>query len=447
MSRLLLSLADWRCGFNPHSILPSLEDSQFWPQDRLEQQQVQRLRKLLVHAGEHVPFYRDLFSRIDFNPHAIASVADIGRLPVLSKPDITDEVNAFISDIAKKPLVWLQTSGTTGQPFRFARTRLAQSYKIASRIRFRRWYDIERNSPLLNVGGISSYEHSIREKISHALHFFATKRIEVFSSDLEGPGKEHAAQLIEKHRLKAVMGYPSGIASLAQYLQSGRKLAYAPSAVFTNAETLTDLMRIQIREGFGVEPRADYVATEGAVAHECPHGSLHVNMEEALLELLPTGNPDGGGEVVVTFLHTFDFPLIRYRLGDIASWAKGSCSCGRGLQVIEKLLGRSSDGIKIPDGRTFTAANINMRIAHFPFAHSINQYQIIQISKRSIELRVLHSDGISSEIVEKFKKALEDMFPGLVVQARIVNTLARGPAGKFRPIIGLAKAEPRRQDV
>jgi len=440
MGRLIISLADWWYGFTPRAVLAALEESQFWPRERLEELQIEHLRKLLVHVGVHVPFYRDLFKKIKFDPRGVRSLSDIQCLPILGKREIMAEHDRFISDMAPRPRVSLRTTGTTGNPFSFVRTRLAQSYKIASRLRFRRWYGIERTDPLLNVGGIPSHHCSLRERIWDTLHFYATSRINVFSSDLEGPEPEFAARLIEQYRLKAIMGYPTGIAALARYIAQKRPLTHQPKAVFTNCETLTELMRRQIREGFGVEPRNDYIATEGAIAHECPEGGLHVNMEETLLELVPTANiQDGTGEVITTFLHTFDFPLIRYRVGDIAAWAEGPCACGRGLAMIGGLLGRSADGIILPDGRVFTAANINMRIAHLPFIDRIPQYQIAQQSESVVELRVLKTPSTNDESVVDFEKALSRLFAGLCVEVKRLDELPREPTGKFRPIIGLKR--------
>ena len=416
-----------------------MEETQYWTRDRLEGLQLEHLKKLLIHAGAHVPYYRDFFKKIGFDPHGIMSLKDIESLPVLGKPEIMAECRRFESEVAQKPVVRLQTTGTTGQPFRFARTRLAQSYKIASRVRFRRWYGIERSTQLLNVGGISSQAGSLREKLWHKTHFYATNRFEVFSSDLEGDGSEHAARLIEKHRLQAVMGYPTGIAALAQYLTNGRRLTHTPKAIFTNAETLTDLMRRQILEGFGVMPRSDYVSTEGSVAHECPEGGFHVDMEETLVELLPTENPDGMGEVVVTMLHSFDFPLIRYRLGDLAKWSTTPCPCGRGLVTLDSLVGRASDGIAVPDGRVFTAANINMRIAHLPFADHIRQYQLVQQNEELLEARILNGPETDQATIEKFRQALLQMLPGMKVEVRLLDTLPREKTGKFRPVIGLKR--------
>ncbi|HLA84207.1 MAG TPA: hypothetical protein VJL29_05400 [Thermoguttaceae bacterium] len=440
MRRTILALADWWYGFTPYSILPSLEESQFWPRERLQQWQLDCLKKLLVHAGAHVPFYRDLFKKIAFDPRDVRSLDDVRRLPIVGKQEIMAERLRFVSEVAPPPRVWLKTTGTTGNPFSFIRTRLAQSYKIASRLRFRRWYGIERHDAMLNVGGIPSHGSGLMESLSHRLHFLATHRVEVFSSDLEGPGKEAAARLIEKYRLKAVMGYPSGIASLARHLSAGRSLAFRPQVIFTNSETLTALMRRQIREGFGIEPRSDYVATEGSLAHECPQGGLHVDMEETLVELVPTEPSEPGtGEVIATFLHAFDFPLIRYRLGDVAAWDEADCPCGRGLATISGLVGRTSDGIAFPDGKIFTAANINMRIAHFPFIDRIRQYQIVQQSENTVELRILDVPETDGESVVAFQKALGDLFVGLRVEVKRVASFPREATGKFRPVVGLKK--------
>lgn len=85
---------------------------------------------------------------------------------------------------------------------------------------------------------------------------------------------------------KVIMGYPSGIASLAIKLKNSRLDIHKPLAIFTNSESLNPLQRKQIEDTFGVIPRSDYVATEGAIAHECPCGGLHVDMEECIVEIV-----------------------------------------------------------------------------------------------------------------------------------------------------------------
>jgi phenylacetate-CoA ligase len=430
-------MADRWVGFTPDRLLPHLEESQYWPRERLERLQLDSLRRLLAHAGEHVPFYRDLFARIGFDPARVRSVADIEHLPALDKAKITAEGDRFVSDVAPGPRVRLRTSGSTGEPFSFVRTRIAQSYKIASRLRFRRWYGIERTDPQLVVSGIPSVRKGRMHELQHWIHYVATNRAEAYASEMHGDGLERAARLIERHRVTSVMGYPTGIAALADHIHQGRHLAHRPRAIFTNSETLSDGMRHRIEAGFGVCPRSDYVATEGAIAHECPKGRLHVNMEETLVEIVPIPQTPDVGEMLLTFLHTFDFPLIRYRIGDVARWAEGSCPCGRGLATVDALVGRYADGIRLPDGRFFTAANINMRIAHLPLISVLRQYQVAQVGPTEIELRLLANDtAVTSEAIEQFVAALRDIFGSLKIVPVRLTELPREKNGKFRPVVG-----------
>ena len=436
LRRAILALGDRRAGFAPEPILRRLEESQHWGAERLREHQAAALRTLLQHAGRHVPFYRETFQELGFDPAALRSVEDLAALPVLDKAAIGDRLDDFVSERAPRPLRWLRTSGSSGHPFRFVLTPLAQSYKIASRVRFRRWYGVERWDRQLVVGGIAAQANNRASAWKGRLHRFATNRVEIHASELNAAGLERAAATMGRERFASIMGYPTGIVALADHFATTGPRIHRPRAIFSNSETLFPWMRDRIREGLGVEPRSDYVATEGSIGHECPAGRLHVDMEETVLEILPRPGEDGG-EVVVTFLHTLDFPLVRYRLGDVAAWGEASCPCGRGLVVVDGLVGRQADAIVLADGRRFTAANINMRIAHFPFIRRIRQYQIAQLSPTRLELRVLDAAETDDGTLADFAAELGRLFPEMSVGAVRMPELPREQGGKFRPVLGL----------
>jgi phenylacetate-CoA ligase len=273
--------------------------------------------------------------------------------------------------------------------------------------------------------------------VKHWIHRVATNRVESYASEMHGEGLERAVRQIETHRVTSVMGYPTGIAALADHIRERPPLRHRPHAIFTNSETLSGGLRQRIEAGFGVRPRSDYVATEGAIAHECPDGGFHVNMEETLVEIVPIPETPDVGTVILTFLHTFDFPLIRYRIGDVARWAPDPCSCGRGLVTIDGVVGRYADGIRLPDGRFFTAANINMRIAHLPLVAGLLQYQIAQIGPAELELRVLASEAAATgQAIEQFVAALHDIFGSFRIVPVRLSELPREKNGKFRPVVG-----------
>jgi phenylacetate-CoA ligase len=141
--------------------------------------------------------------------------------------------------------------------------------------------------------------------------------------------------------------------------------------------------------------------------------------------------------MALTFLHTFDFPLIRYSIGDVARFTDAPCPCGRGLVTIDGLVGRYADGIRLADGRFFTAANINMRIVHLPSISRIRQYQIVQLGPTELELRFLTGDAaVTSEAIQQFVAALHEVVGPMHIAPVRLSELPREKNGKFRPVVG-----------
>ena len=73
------------------AIRQAMDDSQWWPAEKLEALRLERLRALLTKAGKHVPYYRDYFKNLGFDPQKIESLADLQKLPFLTKAVIRAE--------------------------------------------------------------------------------------------------------------------------------------------------------------------------------------------------------------------------------------------------------------------------------------------------------------------------------------------------------------------
>ena len=132
---LLISLADRYNGFTPSPVLNKINRSQWLSMRELELIQLSSLRGLLSHVVQSVPFYRDYFKEQGLTCEDFKSLDDLDKLPIIDKACINSQLDRFVSVSAQNPKVWLKTTGSTGVPFKFVRTRLAQSYKIASRLR------------------------------------------------------------------------------------------------------------------------------------------------------------------------------------------------------------------------------------------------------------------------------------------------------------------------
>ena len=143
-----------------------------------------------------------------------------------------------------------------------------------------------------------------------------------------------------------LFGYPSALAHIARRAEArGVDLQAAGVKVaFVTAEQLLDAHKATIEEAFACRVANGYGGRDlGFAAHQCPEGGMHLSAEDIVLEIV---NEDGApvpvgeeGEIVVTHLATSDFPFIRYRTGDLGVLSDATCSCGRGLPLLQSVQG------------------------------------------------------------------------------------------------------------
>ena len=129
-----------------------LEQTQWWSPDRLAQLQLQRLRSLLQHAQQHVPYYRELFARTGFEPAAVTSLADLQRLPFLGKAEIRANPDALKADNAVG-LARFNTGGSSGEPLIFFIGNQRVSHDVAAKWRATRWWGVDIGDPEIVVWG------------------------------------------------------------------------------------------------------------------------------------------------------------------------------------------------------------------------------------------------------------------------------------------------------
>jgi len=149
------------------------------------------------------------------------------------------------------------------------------------------------------------------------------------------------------------------------------------------------------------------------------------------------GNPCPPGEmgrVVITDLHNFATPLIRYDIGDFAEPAL-ACSCGRGLPVLSRIVGRARNLLVAPDGRRrypFIGQSQYLDIA------PIVQHQVVQTSLHRVEVRIVMREPPTQEQVERLRAHVAAQMPADIdVEVVQVERLPRGPGGKYEDFISL----------
>lgn len=231
---------------------------------------------------------------------------------------------------------------------------------------------------------------------------------------------------------------PSGLRLLAQYFRDNGLRLPSLQSVRTASERLDDDVRALCQEVFGCKIVHNYSANEvGYMGVQCPvNDHFHVQSEVVYLEILDERDqpcpPGQVGRVVVTPLHNYAMPMLRYEIGDEAEFGP-LCSCGRGLPVIRNVIGRTSDYLVLRDG---SRRRVTYNVYRMSALRAMREYQIVQTSFETIEIRVVAMRPLLATEIAEIHAIMAIEF-GAMFQIAVteVDELPRTAAGKLRPFI------------
>jgi phenylacetate-CoA ligase len=423
----------------------AMEDSQWWPRERLEALRVQRLRALLTNAATHVPYYRDLFARIGFDPAAVSSVADLQRLPFLDKPLIRAHTDALKADDARG-LARFNTGGSSGVPLIFYIGLERVSRDVAAKWRATRWWGVDIGDPEIVLWG-SPIELGAQDRVRLLRdRLMRTRLLPAFEmSDAKVDG---FIDEIRALRPKMLFGYPSAFAHIARHAQRQgvRMDDLGIKVVFVTSERLYDHQRTLIEQSFGAPVANGYGGRDaGFIAHQCPSGSLHITAEDVIVEIVDREGhvlpPGESGEIVVTHLATRDFPFVRYRTGDVGVLAApddAPCACGRTLPVLKEVQGRSTDFIVARDGTVMHGLALIYIVRDMP---GVAGFRIEQESLDLTRVKVMTEPGFPADGDARIRAGMKARLGESVeVVVEHVAQIAAEGSGKFRYVVSKVAA-------
>ena len=254
--------------------------------------------------------------------------------------------------------------------------------------------------------------------------------------DLEGEGAERALDRLERFDPTMLYGFASGITRLAER-RGERGPLRSLRAVVSTAEMLPRADAERIGRSFGVPVLLEYGLTEvQVVATACEKGSLHVVEENVVLDVLRDGQPAAPGEtgeLVVTDLHGYAAPLLRYRTGDSGAFVAGPCPCGRAHRRLDLRLARTCDLFEI-DGRRYHPEAFTLPHGFARFGE-IRAFRVLRVGERAFDVEVVLAAGARPEpVLGEFDAAIRAALPvaGLALRLRPVERIERDPSGKLR---------------
>ncbi|MDR1493001.1 MAG: hypothetical protein LBT05_09810 [Planctomycetaceae bacterium] len=362
--------------------LKEFEKSQFLSREEIQELSWRRLKTILQHAYDNIPYYRKSFDAAGIAPADILSENDLLRLPILEKRQVQDHLDELVAtNWSKDDLILDQTGGSTGTPVKYYYSSDRLISRKAATYRHNRWVGWDICSKSAAIWGASRDFHPPIKFLNKLRNFFFDRQIMLNTSTFNETDVLEFNETLKKYRPKSILGYANALTVFAQVLKERNIPAYNPYSIVSSAEMLTSENRELIENVFGCPVFNRYGSRETSViASECDHREgLHVMAEGLYLELVIDGrHAQAGemGEILVTDLLNFPTPFIRYRIGDMAVWSKKPCSCGRGLPTLETLTGRVTDFLITDDGSLCSGASLTaLVVAKRPELKQIQIYQ------------------------------------------------------------------------
>ncbi|MCB2225077.1 MAG: hypothetical protein KQH53_00250 [Desulfarculaceae bacterium] len=413
-----------------------LAASQWWDAERLAVWQWGEVNKLLAWAVVQVPFYRRWFGETGITPEEIAKARDLSPLPIIHKEMIQAAPQDFMAAAPPEGTYSKSTGGTLGQPLHFAVSPLSDQWRNAMTRRGYAWAGCVPGRKQVHLWSGDLAPLPWKMNLKRGLHRLLQRQRFVDYYRMLGPAEiDQAMAVIDSFQPDCLVAYPSGAEALARRaLEVGWRPKKPLTSVLTGAERLLPHQRELVREGLGCESYQTYGSREFMLlASECPaHEGLHVSAENVLLEV--DAEPGQVGELLVTDLHNYAHPFIRYRGGDLASWLPGACPCGRGLPRLAGVEGRVMDAIRTPDGGRLTGLFFPHLLKDFP---AILRYQVVQPSLNELILRLVLAKPLTPEQENAIVSAIGSALPGISPRLEPVEEIETTPSGKVRITIGL----------
>ena len=307
-----------------------LKTSEHFSISQLKELQEERLFRFLEYAGQNSPYYNNLFLEIGWKPGMPFTMELFKKIPEITKDKLISKNDEIHCTDGKGKLFLCETSGTSGQVLTFRRNESWDSFNRASIFRGYSWYGVEPWDYNLYFWG---YNLSGLKKIKLRILDFLVNRFRMF-----GYSEKTINSLVDKiSKATYIEGYSSMIYELACAATNQHLDTSHIKLVKGTSEKIYPHYVEKTKEVFGKGMISEYGSAEtGIIAFECPAGNMHINMEGVYVEV------DENNEIIVTNLHSFSFPVIRYRLGDAVTLLNdnNNCKCGMAHPVIKEVTGR-----------------------------------------------------------------------------------------------------------
>jgi len=396
--------------------------------------------RLLDHIGKNVPYYARILGGDAAEP------ASLGAFPVLTRERVLDNFQQLISTAHRPSDMHLRKSGgSTGHPLElYLDNRLKTINRALERLGDYEWVQMPYRARRVVLWGLNQNEKGdgwkerlafeLKGALQHRWKYYVT-----YADEATMGGYVHQLQRI---RPQILFGYVSAVKKLAEYVDKHGVTGLRPEVVMTTSETLTEEDRAYLQEVLQARVVNRYAAAEvGLIASECPAGKLHIHSHRLIVEALKDGRPvppGEPGELVITDLDNYAFPLVRYAIGDVGILSSERCRCGRSLPVLEQVLGRTHEVVRTAAGDEIAATALIRAVRRANGRNQIRQVQFLQDCTERLVVRIIRGESYSDQTEASIRDGLQRRFfaqCAMRIEFEYVDEIAPAASGKVKTFV------------
>ena len=410
---------------------------QYLPLDDLKQMQADKLKEILLYSYNNVPYYTHVLGEAEVVVDEKINLANLSKVPILTKDIIREHFDDLKCNDLDKRKWYLNTSGgSTGEPAKFIQDNTSWDSGMGGKWFFSTFAEKFPGDKEIKLWG--SERDILKGSIGYKakLKNMLFNRILLNSFKMSEEDMMQYVDVINMNKPIFIEAYIQSIYEFSKFITKNKLNIHSPKGIITSAGTLYPDQKKLIEEVFNTKVYNRYGSREvGDMACSCEKDEgLHLNVFDHYIEILNDNlepcKPEEIGQVYVTTLNNYVMPLIRYKIGDMAVPADDEqCSCGRGLPLIKKVVGRAGSMIKTEKG-VFDSTALTTAFYYF---ESIKEYQVVQKRMEYIVINIVLADDklwkTEKILIEnKLKKILGN---SVTLDFQIVTEIKPSKSGKY----------------
>jgi phenylacetate-CoA ligase len=379
-----------------------LEEYEYAPLEQIKIVQEAYLKKTIDIARQGTDYYKQIL------PHPFRSADDMTAIPFLTKTIVRNNLHRMLRyNIEDKSLVSVHTSGSTSEPLSLFWDRdRTDDWESAFVHHYLMWHKVPKNGRRLRIGALI-HANDVGYK------FHRPNTLSISSDAYEAKKLDGLCSAISKFKPQFIHALPSNLYLFINVLiENNLRLNIQPKVIFTSSEKLHPRQRTLFANYFNAPIMDLYGNTERTNSIiECEAGQYHVNPLYSYTEIINEQGEECGigeeGEVVGTTFNNYVMPLIRYRTGDKAKYANGTCTCGRMWPVVSEIMGKDADYI-VTRGNKLVSVNTLWGL-HLDFGQHVVEFELEQFVPGIVEMTVSTLQHCADEELVGLKDAVNQI--------------------------------------